>query len=248
MNGAEPEESNRSDNMGTSGLPIGNAIWIRAVLAHSAWRLDTGGEEAQRDDDDQYGGHAADDDNDRQRQQRPLRVADGLHGFLHAGHHRGGPDLQNPSTGREEGLELFVDVQEFTVQKPGGENRSDETFKDSGYQRRRVLKYFNFEAVISQLGPIGSRVPLSWRWRRKSFRRNGNFMVKVTELSEPTGDVINPNTRASVWGTSSTSMKQNYWLVIPWWMKEMITVFTETRHGDKLRPSRSVSTLMARTR
>jgi len=31
-------------------------------------------------------------------------------------------------------------------------------------------------------------------------------------------------------------------------MKEMITVFTETRHGDKLRPSRSVSTLMARIR
>jgi len=24
-----------------------------------------------------------------------------------------------------------------------------------------------------------------------------------------------------------------------WWMKEMITVFTETRHGDKPRPSRS---------
>ncbi|TNN63059.1 hypothetical protein EYF80_026675 [Liparis tanakae] len=31
-------------------------------------------------------------------------------------------------------------------------------------------------------------------------------------------------------------------------MKEMITVFTETRHRDKPRPSRSVSTLMARTR
>jgi len=28
----------------------------------------------------------------------------------------------------------------------------------------------------------------------------------------------------------------------------MITVFTETRHGDKPRPSRSVSTLMVRTR
>jgi len=31
-------------------------------------------------------------------------------------------------------------------------------------------------------------------------------------------------------------------------MKEMITVFTETRHGDKPRPSPSVSTLMAWTR
>ncbi|TNN44295.1 hypothetical protein EYF80_045494 [Liparis tanakae] len=31
-------------------------------------------------------------------------------------------------------------------------------------------------------------------------------------------------------------------------MKEMMTVSTETRHRDKLRPSRSVSTLMARTR
>ncbi|TNN45343.1 hypothetical protein EYF80_044447 [Liparis tanakae] len=31
-------------------------------------------------------------------------------------------------------------------------------------------------------------------------------------------------------------------------MKEMMTGFTETRHGDKPRPSRSVSTLMARTR
>jgi len=31
-------------------------------------------------------------------------------------------------------------------------------------------------------------------------------------------------------------------------MEEMITVFTETRHGDKPRPSRSVSTLMAWTR
>ena len=25
------------------GLPVGRAIWIRAVLAHSAWRLDTTG-------------------------------------------------------------------------------------------------------------------------------------------------------------------------------------------------------------
>jgi len=38
--------------------------------------------------------------------------------------------------------------------------------------------------------------------------------VKVTELSEPTGDVMNPNTRALVCGTSTTNIKQNEWLVI----------------------------------
>jgi len=31
----------------------------------------------------------------------------------------------------------------------------------------------------------------------------------VTEPSEPTGDVINPNTRALVCGMSTTNIKQN---------------------------------------
>jgi len=33
--------------------------------------------------------------------------------------------------------------------------------------------------------------------------------VKVTELGEPTGDVMNPNTRALVCGMSTTNIKQN---------------------------------------
>lgn len=70
------------------------------------------------DDDDQYGGNAADYDDHCQSQERPLSVAYSLHGFLHAGHHLRGPDLQNSSTGWEKRLELFVDVQEFAVKEP----------------------------------------------------------------------------------------------------------------------------------
>jgi len=33
---------------------------------------------------------------------------------------------------------------------------------------------------------------LSWRWKRKSFTSSETF----TELSAPTGDVMNPDTRA----------------------------------------------------
>lgn len=76
------------------------------------------------DNDYQYGGHTADDYNNRQSQQRPLRVAYILHSFLDAGHHLRGPDLQNPPTRREEGLELFVDVQEFTIEEPLDEKRN----------------------------------------------------------------------------------------------------------------------------
>jgi len=38
--------------------------------------------------------------------------------------------------------------------------------------------------------------------------------VKLTELCEHTGDVMNPNTRALVCGMSTTNLKQNLWLVI----------------------------------
>jgi len=48
-----------------------------------------------------------------------------------------------------------------------------------------------------------------------------------------------------LWGGNLAT--HNYWLVILWRMKVMITVFTETRHEDKPRRSRSISTLMAWT-
>lgn len=38
-----PSSSYRLLAVPPPGLPVGNAIWIRAVLAHSAWRLDTAG-------------------------------------------------------------------------------------------------------------------------------------------------------------------------------------------------------------
>ncbi len=79
------------------------------------------------DNDDQYGGDAADNDNNCQSQQRPLCVAYSLHSFLHTSHHFRGSDLQNPTTRREEGLELFIDVQEFTVEKPLDEKHNDVT-------------------------------------------------------------------------------------------------------------------------
>lgn len=88
------------------------------------------------DDDDQYGRDAADDDDDCQSQERPLCVAHSLRGFLHAGHHVGGSDLQNPSTGREKGLELLIDVQEFTVQKPLG----GQTWQIYGTESLRLLR------------------------------------------------------------------------------------------------------------
>jgi len=79
------------------------------------------------EDDYKYGGDAADDDDNGQSQQRPLCVADRLHSFLHAGHQFRGSDLQNPPARREEGLELFIDVQQFTIQKPLGLEINDQT-------------------------------------------------------------------------------------------------------------------------
>lgn len=81
------------------------------------------------DNDNQYGWDTADNDNNCQSQQRPLCVAYSLHSFLHAGHHLRGSDLQNPSTRREERLELFIDVQEFTIKKPWEKKHSDVTDK-----------------------------------------------------------------------------------------------------------------------
>lgn len=77
--------------------------------SHQLYSLSVG------NDDDQYAGNAADDDDNREGQQRPLRVAYSLLCFLYTGHYFGGSDLQNPSTRREERLELFIDVQEFAV-------------------------------------------------------------------------------------------------------------------------------------
>ncbi|TNN55116.1 hypothetical protein EYF80_034700 [Liparis tanakae] len=80
------------------------------------------------------------------------------------------------------------------------------------FQRRNFrpeLKYFNFAASSRNSGQSA----LVFRSRsagNESFPGvTGTSSVKVTELYEPTGDVINPNTRASVCRTSTTSMKQN---------------------------------------
>ncbi|TNN50522.1 hypothetical protein EYF80_039271 [Liparis tanakae] len=73
-------------------------------------------------------------------------------------------------------------------------------FPGDTFQRRNFrpeLKYLNFEASSRNSGQSALEFR-SRSWKRKSLRRNGNFIVKVTELREPTGDVINPNTRASL--------------------------------------------------
>lgn len=70
------------------------------------------------DNDNQYGRYTADDDDDCQSQQRPLCVAHTLHSFLHAGNHLRGSYFQNPAPRREKRLELFIDVQKFTIKKP----------------------------------------------------------------------------------------------------------------------------------
>lgn len=71
-----------------------------------------------RDDDNQDGRDAADYDDDCESQQRPLGVADSLDSFLHARHHFRSSDLQDSSSRWEERLKLFIDVQEFPIQKP----------------------------------------------------------------------------------------------------------------------------------
>lgn len=88
---------------------------------HNSYLLSVG------DNDDQYGGDTADNDDNCQSQQRPLCVAYTLHSFLYAGHHVRGSDLQNPSARREEGLELLIDVQEFTIKKPWEEKCNNAT-------------------------------------------------------------------------------------------------------------------------
>jgi len=72
---------------------------------------------------------------------------------------------------------------------------------------RPKLKYFNFEA--------GSSGQSALEFRSRSAGSGSlsvvtvTSSVKVTELSEPTGDGMNPNTRALVCGMSTTSIKQN---------------------------------------
>jgi len=78
-------------------------------------------------------------------------------------------------------------------------------------------------------------------------RSRSDVEVKVTELCEPTGDVmyryiyyiyvVNPNTRALdvLWDVLN---KYEAGLVVSssWWMKDVITVSTESSHRDKPRP------------
>jgi len=71
------------------------------------------------------------------------------------------------------------------------------------------LKYFNFEASSRNSGQSA----LEFRSRSAGSGSLSDGTVtsseKVTELSEPTGDVMNPNTRVLVCGMSKTSIKQN---------------------------------------
>lgn len=71
------------------------------------------------DNDNQYSRHTADDDDNCQSQQRPFCVAYSLDSFLDTGHHFRGSNLQDSPAGGKVGLELLVNVQEFTVKEPG---------------------------------------------------------------------------------------------------------------------------------
>lgn len=78
------------------------------------------------DHDDEDGGDAAEDDDDGQGQERPLRVAHGLGGLLHAGHDVGGADLQDAAAFPQIRLELLIDFQDVAIEESvsrGGGNR-----------------------------------------------------------------------------------------------------------------------------
>jgi len=98
-----------------------------------------------------------------------------------------------------------------------------DAFTAARFQRhhfRPELKYFHFEASSRNSGQSALEFSLV---AGSGSLPDGTVTssVKVTELSEPTGDVMykykyiyyinvmNPNTRALVCGTSSTSIKQN---------------------------------------
>jgi len=119
----------------------------------------------------------------------------------------------------------------FTWPKPMKSQRTDAIFSRAARLGRRGVVNAMWVTRLQRRVFSGAIFAPSWNISalRRSSRNSGQSAlefalvagsgslsdttvtssVKVTELCEPTGDVMNPNTRALVCGTSTTSIKQN---------------------------------------